>query len=781
MSAAHAAGFVHRDLKPTNVLVTSDGRVKILDFGLVKTIAKPGPDDATRATITQSGVAAGTVPYMSPEQASGQPNVDARSDQFSLGLMLYEMVTTRRAFQRPTAVETLAAIIREDPEPLPSTVPVPLRWIIERCLAKEPRERYESSRDLFLELRGLREHLSDASSPAIRTATAAIAASPKRRMPSRSLGTFVAGAVLATAGLLWLRPAPNPAKTLTFTPLSFEQGGQSNPVWSPDGKAVAFAARQTRTDPYQIYVRYLDSPAATPLTHFDSDAGPIAWTSAGRIVFYATRMPRGLWSVSPVGGEPEPMLAFSGTDGAASASMARDGSAVALLHRTDDGTISLWISSPPGAALKKYEPAPFASHTIANNPSTGFSPDGKQILLFWNRGSGEEAWLMPYPANASHPPHRILQNLPTSGTPRFSWMPDNRHIILSIHTGGAAPGQLYVADAITGELSMLSGGTTSQDAPATSPDGRKVVFAEQSSDYDIVSVDLSSAAVTPLVATQRIEDMPAWSTKTPAFVYVTDRNGEQEIWLHKEGQLDRPLVTARDFPPNTTQWFMDPALSPDGTRVIYTRIDRSASSEHMWISAMSGGSPVPLLNGDAAGFAGSWSPDGNWFAYLEVQNGKPSVNKVKTTGQANSEVLQSFLPPSAPGTAFTMVPVWSPAGDWILYSDHGLKLVSPDGKTTRDLASLDGICTFSRDGSQLYCVHRQGTGDHRVDLFSADLEGKIRRTIGSLPPEYLPASHLRPGLRLSLSPAGTSITYGVAKSSSNLWMIDGLDSVLARR
>jgi len=197
MAAAHAAGFVHRDLKPANVLVTSEGRVKILDFGLAKTIAKPDDTDATQAqTITKPGEVAGTVAYMSPEQASGSAKLDTRSDQFSYGLMLYEMATGRHAFKSSTAVETLAAIIREDPEPLPASIPAPLRWIIHRCLAKDPRERYESSRDLFLELRSLREHLSDTSSSAV---LPALAGESKKRKPWGLLaGSFVAGLALAT-------------------------------------------------------------------------------------------------------------------------------------------------------------------------------------------------------------------------------------------------------------------------------------------------------------------------------------------------------------------------------------------------------------------------------------------------------------------------------------------------------------------------------------------------------------------------------------------------------
>jgi serine/threonine protein kinase len=148
LAAAHAAGIVHRDLKPDNILITRDGRVKILDFGLAKhtTIGSDLADEARTINVTQAGTIVGTVAYMSPEQARGQ-ELDARSDQFSWGLILYELAGGKRAFDRPSAAETMAAIIRDEPEPLPASVPSPLCWTIERCLAKDAGLRYESTAD----------------------------------------------------------------------------------------------------------------------------------------------------------------------------------------------------------------------------------------------------------------------------------------------------------------------------------------------------------------------------------------------------------------------------------------------------------------------------------------------------------------------------------------------------------------------------------------------------------------------------------------------------------
>src|SRR4029077_2284759 len=169
LAKAHAAGIVHRDLKPENVMVSKDGFVKILDFGLAK-LTDPVPQEQSVlptaiAAATQPGTVMGTAGYMSPEQASGQ-TVDFRSDQFTLGAILYEMATGKKAFQRKTGAETLVAIIREEPEALSQAAPqapAPVRWIVERCLAKDPEERYASTKDLARDLKSLRDHLTETS------------------------------------------------------------------------------------------------------------------------------------------------------------------------------------------------------------------------------------------------------------------------------------------------------------------------------------------------------------------------------------------------------------------------------------------------------------------------------------------------------------------------------------------------------------------------------------------------------------------------------------------
>jgi Tol biopolymer transport system component len=348
-------------------------------------------------------------------------------------------------------------------------------------------------------------------------------------------------------------------------------------------------------------------------------------------------------------------------------------------------------------------------------------------------------------------------------------MPDNRRVVLSTTPAAVQP-QLYMADTVSGTFAAFSGGTTQQTVPAVSPDGSRLVFLETAIDRDVVSVSLTTAAVSSLITTQRNEQMPAWASREAALVYVTDRNGDQEIWLHKPGQSDRPLVTPRDFPSGPTQFFMSPSPSPDATRVIYARTE-GGGSPWLWISAVAGGAPVPLLKSSEGDYAGSWSPDGNWFVYWHFQEGRSSLNKVKTTGQADPEVLKADVT-----VAGNWIPVWSPSGDWILHFDGGVKLVSPDGRTTRDLSSPSAHAyTFSADGQTIYGV--RGVAGAALQLFSLGVTGGAEKTIGSLGPEHLPTSALSPALRLTLTPDGKSITYSTRRLTSNLWLLDGLNSV----
>jgi len=762
LTAAHDKGLVHRDLKPENIFLLADGQVKILDFGLARQTSASANTAvtaaATAAGVTDPGAAVGTAGYMSPEQARGA-DVDHRTDIFAFGSVLYETLAGKRAFQRETAAETMTSILKEEPPELAESgvhITPQLDRILRRCLEKQPRLRFQSAADLAFALEA-------ASTPTGTTITAAVPADgpafPRKITWWIAAATFVIGFVAAAAPfILSSGPAKPDVSAFHFTPFSFEAGGQSNAVWSQDGKAVAYAASMDKIANGQVFVRYLDAPTGKQLTHFMEAAIPVQWSADGRrILFVSTHMPLGLWSVAVAGGEPEPVMPLPATSSNFSTvDVENDLSAAAMLR--NDGKNSLWISSPLGSPLKKYSPDPFATATLLNTPRLAFSPDRKHILLFMNSGDRgrEEAWLIPYPADPSHPPRQIFQDFPTwAGTPVFSWMPDSRRIVVSLEADPGSPVQLFLADTISGKRLALTSQNSSMVLPRVSPDGDRLIFTQGSGSLDIVSLNLDSATPKPLIATERSESMPAWALNQPVLTYVTDRSGPSEIWLQGSDGVSRPLVTARDFPAQSTLSFMAPTLSPSADRVLYGRMGHSetagSSTVHIWFSSASGGTPIPVTNDNGRSeVAPAWSPDGNWIVYIRIENGKASLMKVKSSGQAEPVVLKAEL-----GGTNGSVPTWSPTGEWIEYNDMGEHLISPDGKTTRDLGSFrTDACTFSRDGRLVYCLRFET--DHEV-LFSLDVASGAMKTIGQIDADFRPRSYLNPAIRLSIAPDGKSI------------------------
>ena len=632
-----------------------------------------------------------------------------------------------------------------------------------------------------------------ASAPRVPANGALPSASRRRHLlwVTATLAIVIVGAGLALVGTRAFGPRE---PDLRVTPWSSQRGGQRSAVWSPDARATAFVARASAGAPAQLYVRELDSSVSRPIIRLaDADLGAAAqWTLDGKILFWDQSEDRsGLWSVSPVGAGASPELvapidfdiALYGPSPSRVMDVTRDGTMIASIGRTADGMVGVFTATLPDAKLERYTPDPFAAQFTSNASFLRFSPDGKQLLLWWNARRGEEeAWLLPIPADASQPPRRVLERLPAApgGGSEFSWLPDSRHIVVS--TGPGPPRTLYLADTQSGRFRQLSSGPNrplAQVLPAVSPDGEKLLYIERRFDYDIVTLDLRTAAVTPLIATDDVDQTPAWAARTDALAYATFRTGASEIWLRQPPWPDRPLVTARDFRGRPTWGLFVPDLSSDGARVIYHRIEEpTIASASLWMSPVGGGAPQRLTNSSAFELGGVWSPDDDWVAYFATEVGsKPALMKVKTTGQAEPRTLLADAP------AFPWLPVWSPDGEWILLPSHGL-LVRADGTGTRklgieidfDMEPRSAACAFAAKEPLLYCL-RPAQSDGQHPLVVLNFDGELVQTIGYVSPEDMPATGIRPGLRLSPTPDGTGVTYAVSKMAENLQLMDGLSSV----
>ena len=555
MAAAHAAGIVHRDLKPGNILVTREGRVKILDFGLAKSAvsAQHGAEGSTLTmTITDPGTTVGTISYMSPEQARGEPNLTFQSDQFSFGLVLYQMASGKRAFERTSAAETMAAIIREEAEPLPASVPLPLRWVVERLLAKEPAERYDSTRDLYRELKQIRDRLAQTTSAAV--AASADGAVRKRwspiLVPVGVLACLAAGFILAL--LLTPRPGPNLSQ-YRFTRIAPGELEEREPTWSPDGNSIAYTARVHGVQ--QVLARGLGSPAAQ-LTKSSKDCFSPFWSTDGESIYYVTG--HDLWAVPSSGGAQQLILEHVDV-----AAVHPDGKTLAFAR---DG--KLWLAALHGGGpAKEFWPGPLAPTTPTI--SMRFSPSGS--YLAFDNGT---VWVFPYPSGKPRMLYAGREGADFAGVVGVSWFPDGGSLLVT--RNGPTSSLIRLAIANGSRQTLYSAGATLSD-PSVSPDGKKIAYSAGDYEWNVVEVTLADGAVHTLVENGQSNLSPDWAPSGTHFLFST-----QGAIMDREAAglaFSRRLVDT-SYDPGAARW------SPDGTRIAF--VDNGATNKLMLANASGG-------------------------------------------------------------------------------------------------------------------------------------------------------------------------------------------------
>jgi Tol biopolymer transport system component len=758
LAAAHAAGIVHRDLKPGNILVTKAG-VKLLDFGVAQMTPAQGPDAGAIATqtLTSSGVIVGTPQYMAPEQIEGKA-VDARADIFAFGAVFYEMLTGGRAFEGESQASVMAAILEREPPDLPDTVAPALRQIVAGCLEKDPAARFESARDLAFALRAISAG-SGLSTAFPRAGSSARARGGRWLLPA--LAAAVVALAALSAFLYGTRPEPLDLSAYKFTPVATDAEVEESGSWSPDGKSIAYLKMIDFRR--QVMVRNLNTPSPMQLTRLPSgmyQSAPFFAPDGERVYFIASGA---LWSVAAVGGEPREVLRAP----MVGAALSPDGKTLAFWQRYEEAGkqySGVWISSPPGAPPRKYEPAPFRVESLYAPDYLRFSPDGSQIgLAAYRRGAEAWLWILPWPDGPKVRPRQPFSSHSFSYVPAFDWMPDSRHICLS------ADGGLWLGDSGTGKLQRLTawaGGDAYQ--PSVSPGGERVLFTARDSDYDIIELPLDGSAPRPVLATARNESSPSSSATGDLMAFITDRSGESEIWLRSpSGDWERPAVRQSDFPDDPRRPFEGVSLSPDGTRLAYYRAGR------LWVSPVSGGhASQAVVGSEGETAAPSWSPDSSSITYIGNSGGKLLV----AVARIGSQQPQLLIPGTANQCA--SAPVWSPDGLWIACGgfDRTVLLVSPDGNERRALrspvpaASHGFVLVWSRNAETIY-VASSTSPKARLDAIDVRL-GSSRR-IAEYPGELrftTPYNYFPSG---SLSRDGKSFATTVLSEKSDLWILEG--------
>ena len=655
---AHRRGVVHRDLKPANILVTKSG-IKLLDFGLAKKESPIQVDEATRTiAMTQAGTIMGTLQYMSPEQVEGK-ETDARSDIFSFGAVLYEMLTGKKAFDGTSPASVLAAVMKDEPQVPPELIG-PMEPVLRRCLAKDPDERWQSAADLRWAL----EHVRAVAAPA---ATA----------PSRSrLGyaAWIATGVLAVAlaavtWALWPKPAPerqsqryliNPPPDSEFT---FIFPGAAI---SPDGKLLVFTAQ--RGEQSMLWLRPLDSLDARVLPGTESANFPF-WSPDGKSIAFHSTSERRLKRVEALGGTPEPLCETQGFEGG---TWSQQG--VILFS---SGFLIRRVSASGGecSSVTKADADRLERHTWPQ-----FLPDGRTFLYVVRSRASMDA---VYASFVDQPERRIklvstgtkaLYAAAYEGRPGYLlWLRDR-----TLVTQRFDPANLKLeGDPIPLAQNVAVGGGTTQGIPANraafwvsetgllvyragaqtgrslawfardgkrpepilqeerdgelvnlrlSPDQTRVAMARTINDNtDIWTYEIASRRWSKLTSNPGAEISPVWSPDGRHVAYAADRDGSNQIYrTDANGAGQEQRLTEGPNVKIPGDW------GQDGRSLIYSE-SHPQNQRDLWILPLeradgAPGKPIPFLTTtDADEFDARFSPDSKWIAFVSNTTGSPLV------------------------------------------------------------------------------------------------------------------------------------------------------------